>query len=367
MQSLTLSSVMLTATRDAYADPDAVTGGWDIRVETNQPPGDLRAQLTEGGTISPDEFSAVGAASPLRAEAIELDDPAGRWQSANLRVVDDEFAQAVRTPLTGGDSNGWAALTRPGTAIVGAALLRTIPNRLHVLTGEGRAFRPVVLWLRDTRSTRPAVRVEVVGVADGRGPFGSTLLVGSATLASWPRPDQANYFLTVPPGANARELAAGLSLASPDLHARTIGDELRLVQGVRGLLSMILQGFMGVGLLAGVAALRTLSTRAVVERRRQIGILRALGFSSRAVSLGLLVESGLVALLGALLGTAIGLFVAQNTVLFLNRQSPELRFSIPWEQLAVIVLVALGAALLMTVLPARQAARLTPAEALRES
>ena len=125
----------------------------------------------------------------------------------------------------------------------------------------------------------------------------------------------------MPPGANARELAAGLSLASPDLHARTIGDELRLVQGVRGLLSMILQGFMGVGLLAGVAALGTLSTRAVVERRRQIGILRALGFSSHAVSLGLLVESGLVALLGALLGTAIGLFVAQNTVLFLNRQS----------------------------------------------
>jgi len=68
-----------------------------------------------------------------------------------------------------------------------------------------------------------------------------------------------------------------------------------------------------------------------------------------------------------LLGTAIGLFVAQNTVLFLNRQSPELRFSIPWEQLALIVLVALGAALLMTVLPARQAARLTPAESLRES
>ena len=72
-------------------------------------------------------------------------------------------------------------------------------------------------------------------------------------------------------------------------------------------------------------------------------------------------------LLYAAAGTAIGLFVAQNTVLFLNRQSPELRFSIPWEQLTVIVLIALGAALLMTVLPARQAARLTPAEALRES
>jgi putative ABC transport system permease protein len=104
----------------------------------------------------------------------------------------------------------------------------------------------------------------------------------------------------------------------------------------------------------------------VVERRRQIGVLRALGFTAQAVSAGLLVESAVVALLGAALGVGVGLFVAQNTVTFLSRLSPELQFSIPWEQIVFVVLVALSAALLMTVLPARQAARLTPAEALRE-
>jgi putative ABC transport system permease protein len=130
---------------------------------------------------------------------------------------------------------------------------------------------------------------------------------------------------------------------------------------------MILQGFMGVGLLAGVAALGTLSTRAVVERRRQIGVLRALGFTARAVSSGLLVESAVVALLGAALGVGVGLFVAQNTVTFLSRLSPELQFSIPWDQILLVVLVSLSAALLMTILPARQAARLTPAAALREA
>jgi len=117
-------------------------------------------------------------------------------------------------------------------------------------------------------------------------------------------------------------------------------------------------------LLAGVAALGTLSTRAVVERRRQIGVLRALGFSASAVSAGLLVESAVVALLGAALGVGVGLFVADNTVTFLSRLNPELQFSIPWDQVLLVVLVALAAALLMTVLPARQAARLTPAEAL---
>jgi putative ABC transport system permease protein len=192
------------------------------------------------------------------------------------------------------------------------------------------------------------------------------VVVNAATLAGWPPPANGGYYLSVPPGSNARDLAAGLNLLAPDLQASTIGDELRLVDGVRGLLNMILQGFMGVGLVAGVAALGTLSTRAVVERRRQIGVLRALGFSARSVGGGLLVESAVVALLGAGLGVGIGLFVASNTVTFLGRLNPELRFSVPWEQIGLVVVVSLAAALLMTVLPARAAGRLTPAEALRE-
>jgi putative ABC transport system permease protein len=365
--SLTLSAVMLTATRDAYADPEAVTGGWDIRVDSTSPPRDLRASLVESGVVVPDEFAAIAAASQLRVDAVQLEALDGRWQPATVLAVDDEFANAARTPVVAGPADAWRQLTRPGTAVVGAGLLQQGPaNRLRVQAASGRDFQPVVLWLRDTRETRPAVRVEVIGIADARGPFGTSIVVNASTFSAWAPPDRGGYYLQAAPGANARELAAGLSLSATDLRARTIGDELRLVQGVRGLLGMILQGFMGVGLLAGVAALGTLSTRAVVERRRQIGVLRALGFTARAVSIGLLVESILVALLGAFLGVAIGLFVSRNTITFLVRQSPELRFSVPWEQLLIIVLIAVGAALLMTILPARQAAQLTPAEALRE-
>ncbi|MDQ6673220.1 MAG: ABC transporter permease [Chloroflexota bacterium] len=366
--SLTVSAVLLTATRLAYADPDAVTGGWDIHVQSTLPPRDLRADLTDSGVVSPGAFSAIGAASPLRVDAIQTRTGAtARWAPLNAFAVDDAFSAGVRTPLVGGPADAWSQLSRPGTAILGAGVLQSVPNRLRVFDSEGRDFRNVVLWLRDTRSTQPAVRVEVVGLADARGPFGNAIVVNSATVAAWPPPETGGYYLSVPVGANARELAAGLNLSAPDLKASTIGDELRLVSGVRGLLNMILQGFMGVGLLAGVAALGTLSTRAAVERRRQIGVVRALGFTARAVSTGLLVESGVVALLGAGLGIGVGLFVAQATVAFLSRVSPELVFGIPWEQIGLILLVSVGAALLMTILPARQAARLTPAEALRDA
>jgi putative ABC transport system permease protein len=366
--SLTVSAVLLTATRRAYADPEAVTGGWDIHVTSTQPPRDLRANLAAGGVVSPDAFSAIGAASTLQVEGLQLGGAASaRWSPVNVLAVDDGFIQGVRTPIVGGD--GWQRLSQPGTAIVGASLLNSLAPRLRVADAEGSSFRPTTLWLRDTRGgTEQSVRLSVVGLADTRGPMGNVVVTNASTLAlaSWPAPEQGGYYLSVPPDANARDLAAGLNLSASDLQASTIGDELRLVQGVRGLLNMILQGFMGVGLLAGIAALGTLATRAVVERRRQIGVLRALGFSSRTIGGGLLIESAVVCLLGAALGVGVGLFVAANTVAFLSRLNPELRFAIPWDQIGGVVLVALIAALLMTVVPARAASRLSPAEALRE-
>jgi putative ABC transport system permease protein len=364
--SLTVSAILLTATRRAYADPEALTGGWDIHATSTAPPRDLASDLAASGVVSPDAFSAIGAASPLSVEGLQLGgSAASRWAPVNVLAVDGGFVAGARTPIVGG--LGWDQLAQPGTAIVGGGLLNAVAPRLRVTDSEGRDFQPTTLWLRDTRGeTQPAVRVQVVGIADPRGPMGNVVVVNAAALAAWPPPTAGGYYLSVPPGANARDLAAGLNLSATDLQASTIGDELRLVEGVRGLLNMILQGFMGVGLVAGIAALGALSTRAVVERRRQIGVLRALGFSARAVGSGLLVESAVLALLGAGLGVGVGLFVASNTVTFLGRLNPELRFSVPWDQIGVVVLVSLGAALLMTVLPARAAGRLTPAEALRE-
>ena len=363
--SLTVSAVLLTATRRAFADPEAVTGGWDIHATSTQPPRDLRSDLAASGVVSPEVFSAVGAASPLSVEGLQLGVAASRWSPVNVLAVDDGFIQGARTPIVGGE--GWSRLREPGTAIAGGGLLNALAPRLRVIDAEGKNFRPVTLWLRDTRGeVQHSIKVNVVGLADPRGPMGNVVVVNAVTLAEWPAPDAGAYYLSIQPGENARDLAAGLNLSAPDLQANTIGDELRLVQGVRGLLNMILQGFMGVGLLAGIAALGTLSTRAVVERRRQIGVLRALGFSARAVGSGLLVESSVIALLGAGLGVGVGLFVAQNTVAFLTRLNSELRFSVPWDEIGGVVLLAFAAAFLMTVLPARAAARLTPAEALRE-
>lgn len=127
----------------------------------------------------------------------------------------------------------------------------------------------------------------------------------------------------------------------------------------------LLQGFMALGLLVGIAALGVISARAVVERRQQIGMLRALGFQKGMVALSFLLESSFISGLGILLGVGLGLWLAWDLVTWLARTNPSFVFAPPWLQILGIAVGAYLFSLVTPVLPARQASQVQPAEALR--
>jgi putative ABC transport system permease protein len=68
-----------------------------------------------------------------------------------------------------------------------------------------------------------------------------------------------------------------------------------------------MQGFLALGLIVGIAGLGVVMVRAVRERRRNIGVLRALGFQSGTIQRAFLTESTFVALEGIVLGTALSI------------------------------------------------------------
>jgi putative ABC transport system permease protein len=129
----------------------------------------------------------------------------------------------------------------------------------------------------------------------------------------------------------------------------------------------LIQGFMGLGLVVGVAALGVISARAAVERRQQIGVLRAIGFRRRMVQGTLLLESSFVALTAIVVGTGLGLLLANNIISDSRRQPSwdNLTMVVPWGNLAVIFLIVIVVALGATLAPALRASRTQPAEALR--
>ena len=123
---------------------------------------------------------------------------------------------------------------------------------------------------------------------------------------------------------------------------------------------------MALGLLVGIAALGVISTRTVVERRQQVGMLRAIGFQPHMVALSFLLESSFIALTGIVIGVIAGVVLGQNIVgQFFDVLADGRTFATPWLQIGGIVLLAYGFSLLTTILPAYQAARIYPAEALR--
>jgi putative ABC transport system permease protein len=129
----------------------------------------------------------------------------------------------------------------------------------------------------------------------------------------------------------------------------------------------IVEGFLGLGLIVGVAALGVISARAVVERRHEIGVMRAIGFERERVQLSFLIESCMVAVVGIVVGSALGIAISFNIIRDTKSQPSweTMDYSVPWLALGIIFAIVLLAALVTAYLPARQASRVYPAEALR--
>ncbi|MES0832402.1 FtsX-like permease family protein [Nocardiopsis tropica] len=111
----------------------------------------------------------------------------------------------------------------------------------------------------------------------------------------------------------------------------------------------------------GVANTLSLS---VLERTRELALLRVLGLTRGGLRSTLAVEAAVIAVLGALLGLVIGIpygLVGVNAVV---GGTAPLVVAVPWAELTLVLVSALVIAAAATVLPSRRAARIAPAEGL---
>jgi putative ABC transport system permease protein len=114
-----------------------------------------------------------------------------------------------------------------------------------------------------------------------------------------------------------------------------------------------------------IAALGVVNTLAlsVLERSRELGLLRALGLTRRQTRSMVRWEAVIIALLGALLGLVIGTGMGTAVVRALADQGLS-KLSVPASQLLAYVVAAFFIGVLAAVLPARRAARLNILDAI---
>jgi len=175
------------------------------------------------------------------------------------------------------------------------------------------------------------------------------------------------YLFKLSEGVDAADMAEELEseFSVNGLQATSIKELLHEISRTSFTINTLLQGFMSLGLVVGIAALGVISTRAVVERRHEIGILRAIGFRRSSVQAAFLLESSIVAILGIVIGSVLALALSYQVLDDMRDTIENLEFQMPWVELAIIAGVAWVASMLMTIIPAWQASKIYPAEALR--
>ncbi|MCT0199436.1 ABC transporter permease [Synechococcus sp. CS-1325] len=149
-------------------------------------------------------------------------------------------------------------------------------------------------------------------------------------------------------------------LREDDFAVRSQQDALSIVGTITGGLTLMLAAIGGVSLLVGGIGIMNIMLVSVSERTQEIGLRKALGARSGDVLLQFLVESLVLASLGGLIGSAVGL----GAVAAVARFTP-LPAAIEFSSVAFTVGLSGGIGLFFGVVPARRASRLDPIVALR--
>ena len=216
-------------------------------------------------------------------------------------------------------------MEKPGLAVVNAFLVPTRNNftfdvssddfNLNDVEGlflENKTMDPVDVTVVDLKSgaTFP---LTVIGVLDdfaSGGPLPFGIYTSTNTL---PREvDATQFFFRVEPGtvdAAEKVEAAFFEHGLETIDAAVTIEDLQAAQ--RSFFNLVL-AFMTLGLVVGTAALGVISARAVVERRHEIGVMRAIGYSWGMVQMNFLAESSFIAVLGIGVGLALGLLTSVN-------------------------------------------------------
>jgi putative ABC transport system permease protein len=171
-------------------------------------------------------------------------------------------------------------------------------------------------------------------------------------------------YVTAEPGADAAALAARIEEENPELTSvSTLGDYGDVDQGMKFLDAGNVAISVLAVLLGGIGVMNTM-IMSVFERTREIGILRAVGWSGRRIVRMVLGESLLLCLVAGVLGLGLGWLAAQAVAQIPSVES-FLRPEFSSELVLRALLVAVGVALAGAAYPAVRAVRLLPVEALR--
>ncbi|MBI5289164.1 MAG: FtsX-like permease family protein [Chloroflexi bacterium] len=354
-------------------------GGWDVvaTANRNNPVPDVPAALRDAGAPVADQIVDAGRVTTFTGEQqVRIASAKNlEWHTYPVIAAAPDFLSLSESKLEArakgyADDGAVFNAVRTGTnlALVDSNDWGPYGMTFSPKVSDGQ-FEPFDVIVRnpvtDARET-----VTVIGVLASKlnAEVGAGVYVNETPYTRvFGAPDYQRTYIRlqdgVTPKTAAREIEAALSTqgVQADSIRKLINDSAAQDRAF----TRMFQGFMALGLFVGITALGVIAFRSVVERRQQIGMLRAIGYQSGTVALTFVLESSFIALMGILSGVVGGVIVARN--LFTTGQFADegIQFVMPWTEVIAFTAVAFAFSLLMTWLPSRSAARVPVADALR--
>ncbi|MGW9278207.1 ABC transporter permease [Embleya sp. NPDC055612] len=245
-----------------------------------------------------------------------------------------------------------AAGLAPGAIVLDARYARRRglavgdPVVVRAVAGETRTLR-----VGGLRTDRPA------GTGGDVNP-----MVGLDTLAELaPDVRDETVYLAATPGTDTAVLRAAVKAATSaeqGVAVRTRADYRESRKGALGTMVALAYGLLSLTIVIAVLGVVNTLVLSVVERTREIAMLRALGLTRRQVRRMIRLESVTIAMYGATLGLALGLGWGLGVTRWMAHDGSVTVVAVPWPTIAAVLVGATLAGLAAATLPARRAARL---------
>jgi putative ABC transport system permease protein len=220
------------------------------------------------------------------------------------------------------------------------------------------------------RGAAGTVRAPVVATVDTLEGSGNTMTVSLATLERTYGIDSDSILAVTAASPDRRaaldrEVNALLDRRYPGFEAVSNAEVKSQYEAAVNQQFSFFNAIVGIAVIVGLLGIINTLSMAVLERTREIGVLRALGGSRWRIRRTMLAESLLISVAGSLVGIGMGLLVGVVWIISVRESTlVGLNLEIPTGILIVIALLGVLIGVLAAILPARRAAHLDPLKAL---
>ena len=178
----------------------------------------------------------------------------------------------------------------------------------------------------------------------------------------------AQIYVTATDGTDVATLGTQLDDLVADLPTVVVQDLQEFTEAQTGPINTFLSivyGLLGLAIIIALIGITNTLSLSVLERTRELGLLRAVGMSRRQLKRMARTEAAIIAVFGTLIGLVIGIIFSIALTIALSSDTPDLfTYKLPVGQLAVITIAAALAGIVAAWLPARRAAKLDVLDAI---